>query len=492
MSNERARELKEKAVIGTFWTGGGQAFRQIIQVVTSIALARLLVPEDFGLIAMAMVFVGVAQLIADFGIGAAIVQRDDVSGRVLSSCFWINILVAGVFAALLALFAGPIALIYGNPQVEPVLRILSVSLLVAGLMVLPRSLLFRHMDFQSLAMAQVFGTLLGSLTAVSLAWSGWGVGALIAQPIVGGLTELFVTWLRSRWLPGFCLDVRGAKDLIGFSVNVLGTNLLNFANRNADDFIVGKVIGTHAAGIYSFAYQLMLYPLAQVSTVIVKVLFPTLSQMKHDLVAFRETYLGAIRFVSLVTFPAMSGLWVVSDIFVPTVFGAQWNEMTPTLQVFCFVGMIQSITTLVGTIFMSTGHVREMLRVTVLQTPILIAGFIIGALNGLIYVAVIYAILSFVFFFWLHFMAFRFIELPFMQFVGVLMPQLLCAGLMVVGMMALGVLATDQMLGPGLWLLIQIIGGVLIYGLATLFFNKPVVGHIKARFKGSVADSRVG
>ncbi|MGB1109682.1 MAG: MOP flippase family protein [Gammaproteobacteria bacterium] len=478
---DKHRELKDKAVKGTFWTGGGQIVRQVVQILTSVMLARLLVPEDFGLLAMAMVFVGVAQLIADFGIGAAVVQRDEVPERLLSSCFWLNLIIAGLLSLLVALFAGVIAGFYGNPKVEPVLQILSVNLIIGGLIVLPRALLYRRMDFQSIAIAQLSGTTVGSAVAVVMAWNGLGVGALIAQPIAASLTVLLITWWRGGWSPGFCLDMRGTRDVIGFSANLLGSNLLNFANRNADDFIVGKVIGSHAAGIYSFAYQIMLYPLGQVSTVIVKVLFPTLSQMKHDLAAFGETYLAAIRFISLVTFPLMLGLFMVADVFVPLVFGEQWLEMIPILKVFCLAGMLQSITTVVGTIFMSTGHVNALFRLSVLQTPVMILGFIVGAYFGLVYVALIYLGLTVVFFFWVHGVAFSFIELRLRQLLVVLWPQLLCAGLMV-AVLAVSELVLSGFALPALpWLLLQIPLGAVVYLAATWFLNKEVVAVIRYR-----------
>lgn len=488
MADDSVHELKEKAVRGTFWTGGGQIVRQVVQILTSVMLARLLVPEDFGLIAMAMVFVGVAQLIADFGIGAAIVQRDSVSDRILSSCFWINLAISAALAAFVALSAGLVADFYGNDRVEMVLRILSLNLVLAGMLVLPRALLYRNMDFQSVAMAEVTGTAVGSTTAILLAWNGHGVLALIAQPLVGGSAMLAVTWVRSRWLPRLCVDVDSIRDMIGFSVNLLGTNLLNFVNRKADNFIVGKMIGSHAAGIYAFAYQLMLYPLGQVSTVIVKVLFPTLSKMKHDLTEFAQTYLGAVRFISLVTFPLMIGLFMVADVFVPTVFGEQWSEMVPILKVFCFAGMAQSITTVVGTIYMSTGEVKAMFRITVLQTPIQVFGFLLGAYFGLFYVALIYMLISLGFFVWMHLAAFRFVDIRFVELLRVLAPQLLCTGIMAVALVVSAALMSGADLGPVLWLLIQIPLGGVVYLLSTWLFNDEVVRVIRSRFlKGKAA-----
>ena len=175
--------LGVSAARGVLWTGLGQVLRQVIQVIGSVALARLLVPDDFGVLGMAMFFVGIGQLFADFGIGSAIIQARSDDRVVLSSCFWLNLAVAATLALLVLVAAPWIADFYQRSDLAPMVAVLSLNLLLAGLQVVPQALLYRDMRFADLAKAQVLGSLAGALVAIMMAWYGAGVWSLVAQPL---------------------------------------------------------------------------------------------------------------------------------------------------------------------------------------------------------------------------------------------------------------------------------------------------------------------
>ncbi len=393
------QDLAVTATRGVFWTGGGQAIKQVIQIVTSVTLARLLLPEDFGLLGMSIVFVGVAQLFVDFGIGSALVQARDPTPIALSSSFWANVAAATLCAGAVALAAPLVADFYGDPRVMPLVATLSVSLLLAGLSVVPNALLMRAMDFSVVARAQVLGSLAGAATAVGLAWGGWGVWSLIAQPIVGSSVSLAVAWLGSGWVPMAAFSWQSITGLVRFSGGVLGSSLLNYANRNVDSLLIGRLLGETALGYYSLAYQIMLYPLSQVSSVIVRVLFPTLSQLQDDPERFKRAYLKSVSMIAMLTFPMMLGLLAVSHDFVLVVLGEKWLPMETVLQVFCLIGLVQSVATTVGTIYLSTGSTRQLFLVSLIATPVVISSFVIGVQWGIIGVATAYAVATGVLFY---------------------------------------------------------------------------------------------
>ncbi|HEC19894.1 MAG TPA: MOP flippase family protein [Gammaproteobacteria bacterium] len=393
-AGETPKALGVSATRGVFWTGGGQAVRQVIQVVSSIVLARLLEPSDFGLLGMAIVFVGVGQLFADFGIGSAIVQSKQVREIELTTSFWANLLFAGLLALLLVMFAPLVADFYEDERVIPVLAVLAAGLLISGATVVPRAILYKNLKFGMIAKAQVLGSALGAVTAVTMAWQGFGVWSLVAQPLCGSLVNVSLTLRYSRWWPGCQFSWKSITHLVTFSANVLGADLLNYAHRNGDKLIVGKYLGSVSLGYYSMAYQLMLYPLSQVSSVIVKVLFPTLSQMQDDKARYRSAYLKSVSAISIVTFPMMAGLFVISDDFVLLVFGEKWMPMVPVLEVLCWVGMLQSISTTVGIIYLSTGKVKRGFYFTLFATPVMLVAIVIGLSWGLTGAAIGYAIAS--------------------------------------------------------------------------------------------------
>ncbi len=293
-SPDAKKGLGTTAARGMFWTGGGQILRQMVQLISSVLLARLLVPDDFGMLGMALVIVGIGQIFADFGIGAAIVQSQTADRLVLSSCFWANLAVGVLLALAISLASPLIAAFYQRPTLAPLVVAASLTLVLSAAMVVPRSLLYKDMRFAELAKAQFLGSVGGAIVAVGLAWAGFGVWSLVIQPLAGTAITLAVSWGYARLLPKLEFSWSGIRGLVRFSVGVLGTDLLNYANRNTDSLLIGRTLGAGPLGFYSMSYQIMLYPLQQVSSVIVKVLFPTLSQLQDELPRFREAYLKCV------------------------------------------------------------------------------------------------------------------------------------------------------------------------------------------------------
>lgn len=413
---ERPASLSATAARGVIWTGGGQILRQLVQVGSQLALVRLLVPDDFGLLGMAMLFVGIGQLLADFGIGSAIVQSRSADRVVLSSCFWLNLAVAGVLA-LLVLAASPlIGRFYGRADLVPLVAVLSLNLLLSGVHVVPSSLLYRDMRFADLARAQVLGSLAGALLAIGLAWAGAGVWSLIVQPLFGTTVNLALCWWASRWRPRLEFAWREVAPLVRFSASLLGANLVGYANRNVDGLLIGRVLGAVPLGHYSMAIQLMLYPLQQISSVIVRVLFPTLVQIQDDLPRLRAAYLKAVSTIAFVTFPLMGGLFALADDFVFVVFGSAWAPMAPVLKVLSWVGMMQSIGTTMGVIYLATARTDIALKVTLVVSPVLIGGMAAGLPWGIFGVAIGYAIASFSLFYYTAVMSFRLVALRLSDF----------------------------------------------------------------------------
>ncbi len=480
-------QLGETAVRGVYWTGLGQVVRQVVQVVGSIALARLLAPDDFGVLGMAMFFIGIGQLFADFGIGSAIIQARVDDRVVLSSCFWLNMAVA-LALALAAIALSPlIADFYRREELTAIVVVLSFNLLLAGLQVMPQSLLYRDMRFADLARAQVYGSLAGTILAIALAWFGAGVWSLVAQPLFGTTVSLAVCALAARWRPRMEFSWPRVAPLARFSFALLGTNLVGYANRNVDALLVGRYLGGGALGIYSMAIQLMLYPLQQVSSVIVRVLFPTLVQLSDDLPRLRSAYLKAVGAIALVTFPMMGGLFAVADDFVAVVFGADWIEMVPVLKVLAWVGMMQSVGTTVGTIYLSRARTGLAFRVSLVAMPLIVGAMAIGLKWGILGVALGYAAASGILFYYTAVNAFRLVDIDLRSFHEVIYRPLLTT-LAMVGV-AMAVVAAMGSAQPVTRLAVSIASGIAAYGIFSLILNRQQVLEVLALLKSAARKS---
>ena len=465
-------ELAVQATRGVFWVGGGQVILQIIQVATMVLLARLLIPEYFGLIGMAMVFVGIAQLIADFGLGSAIVQTKAVNPAVLSSAFWLNGTV-GLALMVLAVAAAPfVAAFYENPEIEDLVMALAVTLFASALNAVPHAILYKAMNFAALAKARVVSASFGSAVAIAMAASGFGVWSLVAQPIIGAVVNLALTWRQARWLPRLAYSFQAVKPLVGFSAAVLGNSLLHYASRNADHLLIGRYLGSQSLGYYAMAYQLMMYPMNQVASVIIRVLFPTLSQLQDDMDQFRRAYLKSVSVITFVTFPMMLGLFAVTPDFILVVFGEKWQPMENVLRILSIAGLIQSATTGLSTILFAMGRTRLIIVLAVVASALFISAIVVGLRWGIEGVAAAYTTVFLVFSEFFLAYVFRIVGIKLADFHRALARPAIAAAIMFASVILLEIVLRVPPIEPAVRLATCVAAGIVVYAAASFAINR--------------------
>ena len=371
-------DLRRLVARGVLWMGAGTIARQVLQLASGLILARLLAPDLFGIVAMALVFVGIGEIFVDFGLRQAIIQTPQPTGILLSSCFWLSAGIGIVAALVLCVLAPVIAALYQEPRITPLLPFLGLNLFVATLSTVPRALLQREMNFGVLTRLTFVAGLIAVTTGCTMAALGGGVWSLIVQPLMSSFVGTILIFATCRWRPGFEFSAAGLHGLIRFSGGVLGAALLNYLNRNADNFLIGRFLGAVALGYYNIAYQMMLLPLAYVSSNIGAVAYPALVRLQDDLDRYKRVYLRTCSVIAFVSFPMMSGLFVVADQFVPVVLGSKWLPATTVLKILCPLGMVQSIATTVGLIYTSTGRTKTLFLWNVGATPVIVLSFVVG------------------------------------------------------------------------------------------------------------------
>jgi O-antigen/teichoic acid export membrane protein len=492
--------LRARTFYGLGWSGTAQVFRQLLQFATSVVLARLLSPQEFGLIGMIVVFTGFASLFTDLGLGAAIVQKLDLEERHLSSAFWVSIAVGLLLTGLTVAVAPLMARFYDEPDLEPFTRVIAFNFLVGSVNVVQNALLLKNMDFRLLFQIEIVATGLAGLAAIGMAFMGFGVWSLVVQSLLITAISVGMMWWLSAWRPTMAVDIRALKELLGFSSNLLGFNVLNYWVRNLDNFLIGKFIGPSGLGIYTRAYSLMLLPITQVTSVVSRVMFPALSAIQKDVERVRHAYLRSTQAIALVTFPMMIGLLVVAEPFVLVVYGEMWSEVIPILRVFCLIGMGQSIGTTVGWIYTSQGRADLMLKWGIFSAVVYAISFIIGLRWGVMGVAVAYGISGYVIL-WYPAWAIpgRLINLRFKEMLINLRGPFYCAVAMGIGVWAVRY-ALPSNWPQWLFLVTQVPSGVLIYGVLVHFFRIPAYVEIqevlfqrtKRRLHASADLSKVG
>ncbi len=385
-------EFRERTLLGLSWSVFAQVGKQVFRFVFAVILARLLSPREFGLVGMVMIFTGFAGLFSDLGLGAALVQKQGITEKHKSSVFWLNVGVGTVLTAIFVAGAPLVAEFYDEPLLVPITMVLGANFFIGGLSSVHQTLFRKNIDFKSLAIVEI-GSIGGAGTVgIWMAYTGFGVWSLVAKGIASSSLTALLLWVMSPWIPRLTFDWRATKELMGFSLNLLGEKSINYWVRKGDDLLIGKVLGSDALGLYTKAYGLMLMPTRQISSVISRVMFPSLSTIQEDIERVRRVFFRMTRTIALLTFPMMLGLLAVSESFVIGVFGRQWSEMIPILQVFCIIGLMQSVGTLKGNLFLSQGRSDLMFRVGLFVKPMLIVGIVVGLQWGVVGVTIGYAI----------------------------------------------------------------------------------------------------
>lgn len=375
-------EVHNKVKIGLKWNMVNQIVTQIVFVWFGIYLARILGPEAYGLVGMITVFSGFANIFVDFGFTSAIIYFQELDDKKLSSVFWFN-MAMGILIYLMFFFISPIiANFYNEPKLEVLTKIVTFSVIINSFGALQNAILSKNIDFKAKITTSWVSTILSYSIAFFFAYKGYGVWSLVFQILsVAFFNNLFL-WFITKWRPKFHFLLADIKPMFKYGSGIAGTNILGYLTRNLDNVIVGKFLGNAALGLYTRSYGLMMLPLTNISSVFSKVLFPAFSLMKDDIKSLSSYYLKVIKLIALITFPMMFGLSSVSREFVLLFLGPKWIEAIPLISMLSILGAFQSILSLNGIIYNSTGNSVKALKVTLILNLFLIPAWLIGVYYG--------------------------------------------------------------------------------------------------------------
>jgi O-antigen/teichoic acid export membrane protein len=475
--------IKKSATSGFRWLSVSQAVRQIMQFATTIILVRLLSPTDFGLVGMATVVTGFVGIFKDLGTSSALIQRKEISDKLLQSVFWINIFFGLNSTVFLFALSPLMANVYQEPQVEPVLKLLSLSFIISSLSISQQAILERNLEFKKLSKIEITATVSGAVTGIGAATLKAGVWSLIWQTLAIVTTTSTLLWLTTNWKPKFIFDWAEAKSIINYSGNLTGFNIFNYFVRNADNALVGRFLGAESLGYYALAYKIMLYPIQNISWVVVRLSFPLFSKLQNDNSLFRSAYLEVTCAIACAAFPLMFGLLVLSEPLVMTVFGSNWRPVISLLLILIPVGIVQSIGTTAGVIYQAKGRTDWMLKWGITTGLLAVISFIIGLNWGIVGVAGAYAITVTLLSYPSFLIPFKLIDLKILDFVRYMVRPVICSTLMLILVMLTSELAQYLKLSSMLNLCLSSVVGFVIYVLFSWIINREQIESIFATIK---------
>ncbi|GJQ63918.1 MAG: lipopolysaccharide biosynthesis protein [Melioribacteraceae bacterium] len=463
--------LVKAGISGIGWNTSSRVLRQLVQIINYLILTSLLDPGAFGLIGMAVVVTGFLTVFRDMGISFALIQRKEISHKLFSSAFWFNISFALLLIALLNLSAPLIADFNNEPELTLVLRVLSLSIFLTSLTILQQALFEKELNFKYVATYEILAAISGAVVGISMAFMGYGVWSIVAQYLTANfLTSLFL-WFGSKWKPAIEFSWEEVKDVMAFSLNSVGFNMLNYLVRNLDKLLIGKYLGKEAFGLYSVAYRILLLPLNNITSVFMRVMYPIFSKLQDDNEKLKEAYLITTLALSIITFPLMLGILGVSDVFVDLFLNEKWQPLKGLLVVFSVIGLIQSVFTQTGVLFQVKDKTNIWFRWGLFTAGTYGLSYVIGLNWGIMGVALAYLIANIV-------IIYPGLAIPFKYFdckVSELFLNLKESILLSVGMMIFLFLIKYLLVGAVsnlVLFIILVISGAGFYILMSYIFNK--------------------
>jgi O-antigen/teichoic acid export membrane protein len=387
--------LAHRSSRGVFVTFGGFASRTLIQLGSVMVLSRLLSPADFGLLAMIMALVGVVDLIRDFGLTGAILQRREIDDAQWRGLMWLSIAVGLGLTLIVTALAPLIAWLYGEPRLVLLTRVIAPTLLINGLLSPVQARIQRDLRFTTLAAIEAGSQVFAVILAILAAFQGWGVWALVVQAGVAQLSRLVALWVAAPPSFGRPHIPKGVLSMVRVGGDLLGVQLLNYASRNVDNVLIGNRLGPDVLGQYTRAYSLFLLPMQQLNATLGRVALPVLSRLQDDPDRYRRYIRGGSRVIGYVTIPIYAVLAAVSQPLILIMLGDGWQEAATIFSILALAGVAQAMGNMQGWLFLTLERTKDQLVFFLLTRPLIIAGFFVGLWwNGVQGLALIYGLLS--------------------------------------------------------------------------------------------------
>jgi PST family polysaccharide transporter len=389
--------LREKTLKGVIWSAFQNVVSPLVSFIIFFILARLLEPAAFGLLALASLTIGFVQLFLNGGFAVAIVQRKSLEPQHLDTAFWVINSIAVLLITVIISTAGLISEFFKEPDLELIIQWLSIMLLFEALSQVQVAQLRRNMAFRSLAIRSLIAEPIGGGIGVWMALSGFGVWSLVARILVTSLCRLFVLWIASDWRPGFQVSRRHFNDMFYFGASMVGTNFVNFLGRRSDTFLIGYFLGTTSLGYYNVGNRLLAMMVEMIGGTLNNVAWPLFSRLQNDLPRLREAFYTATRLVSLLAWPIFLGIIAIAPVMVPVVFGEKWIPSIPVLQIFSFIGLLNSIFLFNGSVIVGVGKPQWRMFLQIAIAVINVLAFFLVVRWGIVAISAVYVIVLYMF-----------------------------------------------------------------------------------------------
>jgi O-antigen/teichoic acid export membrane protein len=479
-----ADELDSRIVRGSAWVAVSYGGRNLVTLVTMLALVRLLEPHAFGLVALASVVLIICNQVQDAGTAAALVYRRNDVERAAGTTLVFSTLSSLVLYGVAFAVAPFVARIFHAPELTEVLRVMALMLPVRGIGATPSAILERNIDFRRRAKCDVSGALAQAAFALSLAVGGAGVWSLVVGQLAGTVVQAAIGWLVVPWRPNPRLaSFTLWREMLRYGRFVSGTNVVNLVNNTIDNVLVGRLLGATTLGFYAVSFRLADFPNTVIAHIVGRVMFPVYSLLQGELDRFRRAYIQNLQRIAIFALPVSVTIVVAADPIVHTLFGDRWAAIVTPLRILGIYGLIKSFSAPSGEVFKGAGRphlglVFGLMQVAVALPTLLLlvpAYGITGAAVGMLVTMTVVGSVRLL-------VSLRLVGATVGGLARSLAPSVLCAGVLAATLAAL--MPAAEMLSDAAGLALLVGGAAAAYVGAILAFARSVVGPLWGGLRG--------
>ena len=334
-----AESLKKKTVKGTLWSSVERFSVQAVQFVVMIFMARILTPSDYGIVGMVTVFIAVSQSLVDSGFSQALIRKQDRTQTDNSTVFYFNIAVGIILYFVLFFCAKPIARFYNEPLLVPITRVIAISLPLTSLVVVQRANLTINIDFKTQAKATLISALCSGAVGLSMAYTGWGVWAIVWAQVTTSFVNMVLLWYFAHWRPTLQYSWQSFRIMFSFGSKLLASGLINTLYTNIYQIVIGKIFKASDLGYYTRAQQFSYFASTNVTGILQRVTYPVLCTIQDNDSRLQDVYRRILKISAFIIFPLMTGMSGVAEPMVISILTKKWAYAATLLPPICLAGM---------------------------------------------------------------------------------------------------------------------------------------------------------
>lgn len=480
--------LKNRTINGIIWSFTERVGHQAIRFIITVILARLLLPEQFGLIGMLAIFIAISRTFLDSGFGAALIQKKDTTQSDYSTVFYFNIVIGLLSFAILYFTAPLIATFYEKSQLIALTRFIGLSIVINSFGLIQNTILIKKIDFKTLTKVNLLSVFLSGCIAILMALKGFGVWSLAVHVVSMNFFVTILLWFFNNWRPTLEFSKKAFKNLFSYGSKLLASSLINTIFQNIYLVVIGKTFAARQLGFYTQANRLKDYPSRNLYNIFQRVTFPVFSKIQDENSRLKKGYKNIIKTLTFINFPLMLGLIVVADPLIRVLLTEKWLPAVPYFQLLCIVGFLYPIQSLNLNIIKVKGRSDLFLKLEIIKKIIIALAIVICLQFGILALIIGQVITSFVAYFINSYYSGRFIDYGIKEQITDILPYLSMAIFMAIATWSVGFLFGNQHI---LKLLVQIIFAIGIYSTLSKILKLDAFKEAVVIFRINILKKRL-